>query len=100
MLKLLNDNFNTDEQQLFINQFKLYLEYSDDDTKFIIDFDNVYKWLDFKQKKHIQNVYYWINLKNIQKVEKKEQIMLNITTFKNIVWWQEQKNHLKYMIVI
>ena len=47
LLKLLNENFNTEEQQLFINQFKLFLEYDNDDTKFVIDFDNVYNWLGF-----------------------------------------------------
>ena len=93
LLKLLNDNFNTDEQQLFINQFKLYLEYGYDNTKFIIDFDDIYKWLGFTQKtnakrllinkfKENKNYCIFFRTEENKKGRKKEQIMLNITTFK------------------
>ena len=53
-VKLLNKikaNFSETEQQLFIGTFYCYLNY---DTKkdFVIDFDNVWKWMGFSRKGH------------------------------------------------
>ena len=50
ILKLFKDNFTTNEEQLFIQNFQIYLEYGDDDTIFPIDFDIVWKWCGFNKK--------------------------------------------------
>tara|TARA_Y100000389_G_scaffold186121_1_gene206170 strand:+ start:420 stop:2228 length:1809 start_codon:yes stop_codon:yes gene_type:complete len=90
LLKLLNDNFNTDEQQLFINQFKLYLEYGNDNTKFIIDFDDIWVWLGFTLKANAKKVLlkHFIENKDFIQLDEKtkgrpiQYIKINITTFK------------------
>jgi len=93
LLQLLNEKFNDEEQQLFITQFKLYLDYGDDETKYIIDLDNIWQWLGFTEKRNAKNLL--INNFNsphnyilfVFKDEKsfgrpKEQILMNVNTFK------------------
>ena len=43
------DKFSDFEQQLFVSSFYCYLNY-DKSTDFVIDLDNVWKWLDFSSK--------------------------------------------------
>lgn len=43
------DKFSDFEQQLFVSSFYCYLNY-DKSTDFVIDLDNVWKWLGFNQK--------------------------------------------------
>ncbi len=50
LLTLMKEELNTEEQQQFVNSFKLYLKYGYDDKAFVIDFDNVWKWVGFSQK--------------------------------------------------
>ena len=53
-VKLLNkikSSFTNFEQQLFISSFFCYLNY-DKNSDFVIDLDNVWKWLGFQQKYH------------------------------------------------
>ncbi len=47
---LMKEQMDTEEQLQFINSFKLYLKYGYDDTAFIIDFDNIWKWVGFDTK--------------------------------------------------
>ena len=50
--KLLNKiklNFSSFEQQLFVSSFYCYLNY-DKNFDFVVDLDNVWKWLGFNQK--------------------------------------------------
>ena len=49
LLSKIKNNFNKEEQKLFITSFYCYLNYHPKND-FIIDLDNVWKWLDFKQK--------------------------------------------------
>jgi phage anti-repressor protein len=49
LLEKIQENFNTFEQQLFVSSFYCYLNY-DKNTDFVVDLDNVWKWLDFSQK--------------------------------------------------
>lgn len=67
---LMKEQMNTEEQQQFIDSFKVYLEHGDDDTKFIIDFDNIWSWVGFSQKIHaktlltkkfVENIDYIVN---------------------------------------
>ena len=50
LANIFKDNFTTDEQQLFIQNFKMYLEYGEDDKTFPVDFDIVWKWCGFTRK--------------------------------------------------
>jgi cell division septum initiation protein DivIVA len=49
LLEKIQENFSTFEQQLFVSSFYCYLNY-DKNTDFIVDLDNVWKWLGFTQK--------------------------------------------------
>ena len=49
LLAKLQENFNTFEQQLFVASFYCYLNY-DKNTDFVVDLDNVWRWLGFTQK--------------------------------------------------
>ncbi len=89
LIKLLNDNFNTEEQQLFINQFKLYLEYENDDTKYIINLEDIYQWIGFKQKVHAkrllndkfkQNIDYFVFSRTGEKSNERPKDNIMITT--------------------
>ena len=97
LLKKIKQNFNQDEQKLFITSFYCYLNY--DKTKdFIIDLDDIWKWLGFQSKfnaKRLLERFFIVdkNYKNLlRSLEKqdcnthgghnKEIFMLNIQTFK------------------
>jgi hypothetical protein len=49
LLEKLQENFSTFEQQLFVSSFYCYLNY-DKNTDFVVDLDNVWRWLGFTQK--------------------------------------------------
>jgi hypothetical protein len=48
LINKLKDNFSTEDQQLFISSFYCYLNYKSND--FVIDLDDIWKWLGFSQK--------------------------------------------------
>lgn len=96
MVEKVRTNFTTYEQQMFISSFYCYLNY-DDKTDFVIDLDNVWKWVGFSQKARakelieknfIENTDYKISLAHgrkhpdIRGGQNKELIMLTINTFK------------------
>ena len=89
--------FNNYEQQIFLSSFFCYLKY-DSKNDFVIDLDNVWKWLDFNQKvkaKILLENNFTLN-KDYKKLlsrtgkqdekmhggHNKETFMLNIETFK------------------
>ncbi len=93
MIKIKND-FTNEEQKLFISFFYLYANY-EEINDYIINLDDVWKWLGFSQKinaKRVMESVFTINYnyKIIDKIEKKqgrggqnkEIIMLNIESFK------------------
>jgi len=49
LLDKMKSNFTEFEQQLFITSFYCYLNYNKI-TDFVIDLDNIWKWLGFSQK--------------------------------------------------
>jgi hypothetical protein len=49
LLNKIKDNFSGFEQQLFVSSFYCYLNY-DKNIDFVVDLDNVWKWLGFQQK--------------------------------------------------
>lgn len=96
LLTIIKDKFNDQEQQLFIASFYCYLQY-DSKIDFVIDMDDVWKWLGFSRKdpckriieKHFtKDIDYKILLHQI--VEKvhgghnKERLLMNIETFKSL----------------
>ena len=106
LVEKVKQNFTNYEQQLFLSSFYCYLKY-DSKNDFVIDLDNVWKWLGFSIKVNAKtvleknfniNIDYKILLlksqeqKNAQQVggakkdtrggHNKETIMMNINTFK------------------
>ena len=97
LVEKVKNNFTNYEQQLFLSSFYCYLKY---DTKndFVIDLDNVWKWLGFQQKYHAKYLLekQFINNKDYKLFapepsgakksnrggHNKEIIMLNVETFK------------------
>ena len=53
LLEKLQENFNTFEQQLFVASFYCYLNY-DKNTDFVVDLDDVWRWLGFAQKINVR----------------------------------------------
>jgi hypothetical protein len=49
LLNKIKDNFTGFEQQLFVSSFYCYLNY-DKNIDFVVDLDNIWKWLGFSQK--------------------------------------------------
>lgn len=49
LLNKIKKNFSDYDQQLFVSSFYCYLNY-DKNVDFVVDLDNVWKWLGFKQK--------------------------------------------------
>ena len=49
LLNKIKQQFNNDEQQLFLASFYSYLNY-DQENDFVIDLDNIWQWLGFSEK--------------------------------------------------
>jgi hypothetical protein len=97
LIEKVKNNFTNYEQQLFLSSFYCYLKY-DSKNDFVIDLDNVWKWLDFSQKYNAKCVLeknFYINKdykifapevagakKDTRGGHNKEIIMLNVETFK------------------
>lgn len=93
-------NFNNNEQQLFLSSFYCYLNY-DEENDFVIDLNNIWKWLGFSRKEECKRVLtrhfkididykIMINGKIVPPIGGsvrhgyKETILLNIKTFKKL----------------
>jgi phage anti-repressor protein len=98
MIDKIKENFNTHEQQMFVSSFYCYLN-CDDKLDFVIDLDNVWKWLSFCQKQRAKELLeknFVINkdykcLLTLESEQKKgrgghnkEIIMLTINAFKRL----------------
>jgi phage anti-repressor protein len=97
LLSKIKEKFNETQQQLFISSFYTYLNYHPTND-FVIDLDDVWKWLGFNQKfnaKRTMEKHFVVNIDykilTIQPEEQKKRqhggnnkdtIMLNINTFK------------------
>lgn len=100
LLSKIKNNFNTEDQQLFLASFYSYLNF-DSKKDFIIDLDNVWEWLGFSYKhkaKILLERHFKVDLdykylndnKSENEIDKKkhgghnkETIMLTISTFKH-----------------
>jgi hypothetical protein len=49
LLNKIKDNFSNFEQQIFVSSFYCYLNY-DKNNEFVVDLDDIWKWLGFSQK--------------------------------------------------
>jgi hypothetical protein len=94
LINKLKDNFSTTEQQLFISSFYCYLNYKSND--FVIDLDDIWKWLGFSTKQKAKDllknnfkdeieykIVFNLQVKN-SKGRPSEKIMLSIKTFKKM----------------
>jgi hypothetical protein len=106
LLLEIKKNFTNDQQQLFISSFYCYLNY-DEITDYVIDLDNIWNWLGYKQKynaKYTLEKNFKINIdykmfaleysgvkKNGRGGYNKENILLNIKTFKLLCLKSETK---------
>jgi len=97
LITKIKTNFTDSEQQMFVASFYCYLNYNSK-TDFVIDLDNVWKWVGFSNKAHAKNLLeknftqdkdYKLLLTKLSEQKKhtkgghnKEIIMLNIDTFK------------------
>ena len=93
----IKENFSETQQQLFVSSFYTYLNYHPTND-FVIDLDDVWKWLGFNQKYNAKRTLdkhflvdkdYKILLLHLEEQEKgkhggrnKDTIMLNVKTFK------------------
>ena len=95
LINKLKEGFSTQEQQLFISSFYCYLNYKSND--FIIDLDDIWRWLGFGRKNDAKKcleknfnkeMEYKIVLRqpaeNLQGGRPSEKIVLNIRTFKKM----------------
>jgi hypothetical protein len=97
LLEKIKENFTETQQQLFISSFYCYLHYNQT-TDFVIDLDNIWKWLGFNQKyaakrileRHfiIEKDYKFLLTQSGEQDKEqhgghnKQTILLNINTFK------------------
>jgi hypothetical protein len=98
LINKIKENFNNNDQQLFVGSFYCFLNYNQT-TDFVIDLDNVWKWLGFSHKHKAKcllekcfllnkDYKHLLNLKVEQKCGRgghnKITILMNIKTFKSL----------------
>ena len=98
LINKIKEDFTETQQQLFVASFYSYLKY-DKNTDYIIDLDDVWKWLGFSQKANVKKIIdrtfiididYKILLcqsaeqENSHGGHNKQKIMMNIKTFKSL----------------
>jgi hypothetical protein len=93
LLKKLQSKFTEEEQQLFVQSFRMYLNH-DQETEYIVDLDDVWEWIGFSTKQKAKDLllrhfmkdnHYKITLNQaVERVhggQNKETILMNIKTF-------------------
>jgi hypothetical protein len=83
LIEKVKNNFTSYEQQLFLSSFYCFLKY-DNKIDFVIDLDNIWKWLGFSQKvraKELLEKFFTINkdykvLLSLEGKQKKNNIKL------------------------
>jgi hypothetical protein len=111
LLQIMKVHMTTEQEQIFMASHYLYLEYGTDNTKFVVDFDDVWKNVDFTRRGNakrilvnnfIENDNYKVSILRSEDCEKaaspereaafrnmggsghnKETIMLTVDCFKN-----------------
>lgn len=99
LLNKIKDKFSDTQQQLFVSSFYCYLNHNSK-SEFIIDLEDVWKWIGFSRKdpakvvldkNFVKDIDYKILLhqpleqdKNKHGGNNKEQVLMNISTFKKL----------------
>lgn len=68
ILTKIKENFTESQQQLYVSSFYCYLNYNEK-TDFVIDLDDVWKWIGFQQKvtaKNLLEKYFELNVDYIK----------------------------------
>jgi len=81
--------FTSDEEKIFIEHFRIYLKYGYNSEQFVMNFDDIWEFLGFKQKIHAKRLLinkFKLNEDYISESDKNdnETIMLKISTFKSL----------------
>jgi hypothetical protein len=100
LIRLIKEEFNDSDNQLFQMSFQLYNSSYNKPNDYIIDLDDIYKWIGFSRKDHAktllitqfkEGIHYKISLPRARERlsdrilkggENKEKILLNIKCFK------------------
>ena len=61
LLTKIKEKFNESEQQLFVASFYGFLKY-DPNNDFVIDLDDVWKWVGFSNKAHSIRIFTFVTL--------------------------------------
>ena len=83
LLLKIKENFNEEEQKIFITSFYCYLNY-DQKNDFVIDLDNIWKWLGFSQK---------IKAKQLLEKNFKKNIDYKISLYQLVKQKNDEKKH-------
>ena len=101
-IKLLNmfaNEFTTDDQKMFVDNFHLYLKHGHDHNVYPIDLDNIWKWIGFSRKcnakRHLKKFFkedddYIVSTpllfheQRVHRGQNNEKIMLNVNAFKSM----------------
>lgn len=97
--KMILERFDEEEQKLFVQSFKAYLEYGTDETKFVISLDDVWQWLGFSRidpckrllvNNFEENIHYITHNHVEQNTPQKRgghnrrNVLMNVNTFKKL----------------
>jgi len=106
LFQVMKVHMNTEDEQIFMASHYLYLQHGTDSTKFVVDFDDVWKNVDFTQKanakrlleKHFtEQIDYRKNVSSEIKTnfDEKAALLLGRAGFKKLGWrWTEQRNYI------
>jgi len=114
LIELIKQKFTEDDMEIFKMNFKIYLANEDNKNGFVVDLDDIYRYIGFKQKGHAKrflinkftiNIHYIISLSPTGKRssettrggENYENIMLNIETFKKFCMKASTKESEKFL---
>jgi phage anti-repressor protein len=111
LTEMLKNEFTTEEQQIFVRSFHMYLLYGNDDTKFVVKLDDV--WLlmgfsskgtakralvkDFDENEDFTTIKKMLvdSAKQVHGGHNKEEIMMNVNTFKAMCMIAQTENGKK-----
>ena len=69
LISLIKENFNKDDMNLFDLNYKIYIANKDNINDFIVNFDEVYKWIGFTRKDNAKTLLISKNKENKQLFE-------------------------------
>lgn len=93
LVQRFRNEFSSDEQQHFLNNFQLYLRHGKNSNDFVVKFDNVWKWLGISRKDNAKRILTKDFIKDLEYIiihnqpsrcggQNHEDIYMTIETFK------------------